>query len=326
MKFIKKPLFSIFLVMSTSCGFNLENKNNFSIKANSAQKDLCKDKSKSDRAICIEDISKSFIPCGVAGSNVGKEAKKPFKECSYGDKKNTNNIYLFQYLGVLDYLKNDKGIELENSYWNKRKEYVNYMTESKYKSDVEKIVNAHRDYRYSKYSFEEYPVSKIYNLNDVYDLNYTKLKHPKKNEFIILHRTGGKTAKSAIATFSPKVDKNAHYLIDDNGSIYSLLADDLVAYHAGKTYKPNLVSNLNSIGIEVVGETNETPLTEAQRRSVSYLVLELAKKYGIKRTNVCPHEFVTPKSINEGNLYYPLILEVLKKHNGDSSEPCKSHK
>lgn len=87
---------------------------------------------------------------------------------------------------------------------------------------------------------------------------------------IVLHWTAGETADSAWNTFAPTrlpgrpdlvdagaVNVSAHYLVDRDGSISRLMPDTRVGRH---------VIGLNhlAIGIENVGGTASTPLTEAQ--------------------------------------------------------------
>lgn len=68
---------------------------------------------------------------------------------------------------------------------------------------------------------------------------------------------------------------SAHFLIDRDGTIYRLMPEELMARH---------VIGLNhcAIGVENVGGTEETPLTEAQFEANVELVNYLSKKYPIK--------------------------------------------
>lgn len=258
----------------------------------------------------VKSISSIYTPCGVAKSNIGNKAKN-FNSCSYEGTFSSTSKYNVQYAGIK-----------ESTYWDARKNWVNKMTQNAYKDVVEKVVNSERDYRDSNYSATTLPVGKVVNLTNVYDVSVgTKMSAVS---FIILHRTMGSSAQSAINAWAPKQELSAHYIIDKNGTIYNIVPEDTVAWHLGKRSPKTNAKPDNSIGIEVVGESSDTPLTNAQNRSVSYLVLDIAKRYGIKKTNVCPHEFLSQKNKNEGNRYYPLLQSVLRYHNNDTSSPCQA--
>ncbi|TBW27512.1 N-acetylmuramoyl-L-alanine amidase [Gramella sp. KN1008] len=68
---------------------------------------------------------------------------------------------------------------------------------------------------------------------------------------------------------------SAHFLIDRDGSIYRLMPETTMARH---------VIGLNhvAIGVENVGGTADTPLTEAQLKANIKLVKYLKKKYDIE--------------------------------------------
>ncbi|MEJ2003691.1 MAG: peptidoglycan recognition family protein, partial [Cyclobacteriaceae bacterium] len=68
---------------------------------------------------------------------------------------------------------------------------------------------------------------------------------------------------------------SAHYLIDQDGTIYHLMPDTLMARH---------VIGLNhiAIGIENVGGTEDRPLTSDQYKANRWLIRELSEKYDIE--------------------------------------------
>lgn len=74
-----------------------------------------------------------------------------------------------------------------------------------------------------------------------------------------------------------------HYIISRNGTIYRLVPDKYIAYHAGKSQTPDKRTNVNnfSIGIEIVNSKTSTP-TEKQYQSLAWLIKELKTKYKIK--------------------------------------------
>ena len=76
---------------------------------------------------------------------------------------------------------------------------------------------------------------------------------------------------------------SAHYLIDRKGSIYRLVENKNVAYHAGVSKMPDGRQNVNdfSIGIELMN-TQTGKFTGAQYDAVNNLIASLKKQYPIK--------------------------------------------
>lgn len=67
---------------------------------------------------------------------------------------------------------------------------------------------------------------------------------------------------------------SAHYLVDRDGTIYHLMPDTLMARHV-------IGLNHAAIGIENVGGTEDTPLTDAQMAANIRLIRELNNRYDI---------------------------------------------
>jgi N-acetyl-anhydromuramyl-L-alanine amidase AmpD len=84
-------------------------------------------------------------------------------------------------------------------------------------------------------------------------------KSSRKIKYIIVHYTGMKNQKVAIARLQSKVAKvSSHYVISRNGTIYQMVDDINVAWHAGKSKWGNDINlNSKSIGIELVNKGNE---------------------------------------------------------------------
>ena len=105
---------------------------------------------------------------------------------------------------------------------------------------------------------------------------------------IVLHWTAIPTLQGSLEAFEPEelpgargdiqsagaLNVSAHYLIDRDGTIYHLLPDTVMARHT-------IGLNHCAIGIENVGGTPDTPLTEAQFKSNAWLVRQLAGRYPI---------------------------------------------
>jgi uncharacterized Zn-binding protein involved in type VI secretion/N-acetyl-anhydromuramyl-L-alanine amidase AmpD len=65
---------------------------------------------------------------------------------------------------------------------------------------------------------------------------FSNLEHGPllKVNAIVLHRTGGKTAASALAAYKGGKQEGTHYLIDVDGTIYQTASLDKFTYHVGK--------------------------------------------------------------------------------------------
>jgi N-acetyl-anhydromuramyl-L-alanine amidase AmpD len=100
---------------------------------------------------------------------------------------------------------------------------------------------------------------------------------------------------------------SAHYLIDRSGTIYHLVADKNIAYHAGVSKVPDGRTNVNnfSIGIEMIN-TQDGKFTNAQYDALNQLIKTLKKQYSIKyvlgHSDIAPGRKTDPWNINWGKV------------------------
>jgi len=139
---------------------------------------------------------------------------------------------------------------------------------------------------------------------------------------IVLHYTGMPTAAEALERMcDPEAKVSAHYMIDEDGTVTRLVADECRAWHAGKSFWRG-ISDVNSasIGIELVNPGHEwgyREFPEAQMESLIPLIAALRKKFDIPRANVVGHSDVAPtRKEDPGELFewdllarYDLTLE-----------------
>lgn len=123
-------------------------------------------------------------------------------------------------------------------------------------------------------------------------------KSPRKIDTVVLHSSYdllGKDPYSVDGVIKEYEDYgvSAHYLIDRKGTIYRLVKDENIAYHAGASKAPDGRTNVNdfSIGIEMLN-TKEDKYTDAQYEAVNGLVASLKGKYPIK--SVVGHGDISP--------------------------------
>jgi len=118
---------------------------------------------------------------------------------------------------------------------------------------------------------------------------------------IVLHHTATNSARVDLATLRWVRGSNrvsAHYLVGPDGTVYQLVPDSQVAWHAGRSSlhgetEPSV--NARSIGIEITNDgTGQTPFTEAQYLALEQLVPYLSRRYRVPKKNILGHRDVAP--------------------------------
>ena len=87
--------------------------------------------------------------------------------------------------------------------------------------------------------------------------NFDSRKGPP--DMIVLHATGMQTGQAAVERLCDHQAKvSAHYLIEEDGRIFTLVAEERRAWHAGVSFwKGERDINAVSIGIELVNPGHE---------------------------------------------------------------------
>lgn len=119
-------------------------------------------------------------------------------------------------------------------------------------------------------------------------------------EMLILHYTDTKTTQEALdILISPESKVSAHYVLAEDGQLFSLVDESKRAWHAGVSFwlgRENL--NACSIGIEIVnaGHTyGYTPFTKAQYDVLIPLCQRIKAQYGLKDIDIIGHSDVAPE-------------------------------
>jgi N-acetylmuramoyl-L-alanine amidase len=112
----------------------------------------------------------------------------------------------------------------------------------------------------------------------------------RKINFLVLHHVEALSANHAIEQFL-KHQVSSHFLIDEKGKIFELVAENDIAYHAGFSFwRGQDGLNKNSIGIEFINsDPFEKKFTKQQMKSGLSLCRQLISKYKIKPINVVGH-------------------------------------
>ncbi|MBU6396669.1 MAG: N-acetylmuramoyl-L-alanine amidase [Rhodospirillales bacterium] len=116
---------------------------------------------------------------------------------------------------------------------------------------------------------------------------------------LVMHYTGMPTARSAIDLLkSPKAKVSAHYVVDEDGTIYNLVPEARRAWHAGVScWRGRRMLNDASIGIEVVNPGHEwgyRPFPATQMQAVMELAQGIIMRHGIEARNVVAHSDIAP--------------------------------
>lgn len=118
-------------------------------------------------------------------------------------------------------------------------------------------------------------------------------------DMVILHYTGMKTGKAALERLcDPDAKVSAHYLVEEDGTVYRMVAEERRAWHAGFSHWAGAVDiNDRSIGIEIINPGHEfgyRPFPEAQMAAVEELLAQVVARHGISPLRVVGHSDIAP--------------------------------
>ena len=129
------------------------------------------------------------------------------------------------------------------------------------------------------------------------------LTHPSPNfgdrrgrriELIVLHYTVLGCAESLQRLCDPMAEVSAHYLLDRDGAVLSLVDEGARAWHAGAgSWGGEGDVNSRSIGIELVNSGAE-PFAEPQMRTLERLLRDLLDRYHLPPQAVIGHSDMAP--------------------------------
>ena len=110
-----------------------------------------------------------------------------------------------------------------------------------------------------------------------------------RTDYIVLHTTEGPALGSYRKLFQ---NGEAHFLVDRDGRVYTIIRRDKLAYHAGRSMW-NGTPNLDNcaIGVEAVGYYDGA-VTDAQCAALRQLLDILKRAYGVSDDRVLTHSMV----------------------------------
>lgn len=128
-------------------------------------------------------------------------------------------------------------------------------------------------------------------------------------DMLILHYTGMRSAAEALDRLcDPAAKVSAHYLIEEDGAVSRLVAEENRAWHAGVSFwRGRSDINAASIGIELVNPGHEfgyRPFPEPQMAALETLAISILARHPIPARHVLGHSDVAPLRKQDPGEYF----------------------
>ena len=132
----------------------------------------------------------------------------------------------------------------------------------------------------------------------------------KVPDMIVLHYTGMQTGEAALARLcDPEARVSSHYLVEEDGRVFRLVAEERRAWHAGVSFwKGEEGVNHASIGIEIVNPGHEfgyRAFPESQVAAVIALVADIRTRWEIEDSRIIGHSDVAPARKQDPGELFP---------------------
>jgi N-acetylmuramoyl-L-alanine amidase len=127
---------------------------------------------------------------------------------------------------------------------------------------------------------------------------------------IVLHYTGMPTGEAAIARLrDPAAKVSSHYVVEEDGRIFRLVAEERRAWHAGVSFWKGVRDiNTASVGVEIVNPGHEfgyRPFPDAQMASVIALVADIRTRWTVENDRIVGHSDVAPDRKDDPGELFP---------------------
>jgi N-acetylmuramoyl-L-alanine amidase len=124
-------------------------------------------------------------------------------------------------------------------------------------------------------------------------------ERPLPVDMLVLHYTGMRSGAEAIARLrDPASRVSSHYVVEEDGAVFRLVAEDRRAWHAGLSHwRGESLLNGRSIGIEIVNPGHAfgyRPFPALQMAAVCELCLGIIDRHGIAARDVVAHSDIAP--------------------------------
>ena len=129
-------------------------------------------------------------------------------------------------------------------------------------------------------------------------------------DMIILHYTGMVSGEAALARLTdPAAKVSAHYMVAEDGSVFSLVAEARRAWHAGvSSWRGETDINGRSIGVEIVNPGHEfgyRPFPGPQIDAVIRLLDDVRRRWTIDDAFILGHSDVAPRRKQDPGELFP---------------------
>ncbi|WP_425405632.1 N-acetylmuramoyl-L-alanine amidase [Hwanghaeella sp.] len=139
--------------------------------------------------------------------------------------------------------------------------------------------------------------------------NFGERKGGGTIDMLVLHYTDTESAEDALEILcDPSKEVSAHYLIDEDGTVYRLVAEEKRAWHAGLSYwRGQRDVNSHSIGIELQNPGERfgyRPFAEPQMAALISLCRGILQRWQIPSRNVVGHsDIACDRKHDPGHLF-----------------------
>ena len=117
----------------------------------------------------------------------------------------------------------------------------------------------------------------------------------RRVELVVLHYTAMPSCAAALDRLcDPAAEVSAHYLIDEDGTLLSLVDEGLRAWHAGAgAWGGEGDVNSRSIGIELANPGNR-PFADRQMQALERLLADILDRHALPPQSVIAHSDMAP--------------------------------
>jgi N-acetylmuramoyl-L-alanine amidase len=139
--------------------------------------------------------------------------------------------------------------------------------------------------------------------------NHMAREDPPRIDMLVLHYTGMQSAAAALDRLcDPHARVSAHYVVEEDGTIWRLVPESRRAFHAGQScWSGERDLNRVSIGVEIVNPGHEwgyRAFPEPQMRAVGELCRDILARHPIPAHRVVGHSDIAPdRKIDPGELF-----------------------
>jgi N-acetylmuramoyl-L-alanine amidase len=129
-------------------------------------------------------------------------------------------------------------------------------------------------------------------------------------DMVVLHYTGMQTGAAALERLrDPSAKVSAHYLVEEDGRVFSLVPEERRAWHAGVSFwKGETDCNAVSVGIEIVNPGHEfgyRPFPVAQVEAVIRLLDGVRSRWTVPDSRIVGHSDVAPRRKTDPGELFP---------------------